>query len=316
MPLYGLETSGLLAPGSLFESNYRLALPPEADLAQLEAETVDRFDGSGVRWRDRRSPAPGIEEFVDRIGAFLVLVGLAGLAVGGVGIAASVRSYIDGKIETIATLRALGADRKTVFGTYFYQIAIGCAIGVTCGLALGAALPIALRPFIIARLPVPIDVAIYPAPLFEAALYGVIAAFLFALWPLARTAEVRAAALYRDGTGGDRLPHWGYLAMTVALAISLVAAAAVLSGETSLALGVAGGVTVALLVLGVAGRVLRGVARRLAPNVRRRPALRAALAAVGGPESEAVPVVLSLGLRVVDPCNNGTGRRQSTLRNR
>ena len=36
------------------------------------------------------SGAPGVGRFVDRLGAFLILVGLAGLAVGGAGIAAAV----------------------------------------------------------------------------------------------------------------------------------------------------------------------------------------------------------------------------------
>ena len=148
-----------------------------------------------------------------------------------------------------------------------------------------------------ARLPVPVDVAIYPAPLAEAALYGLLAAFLFALWPLARTSEIRAVALYRDGAGASGgLPRWGYLVVIAVLAAALVAAATFLSGEPFLALSVAGGVLSALLVLGLAGRLLRSIARRVSSQVRRGPALRAAFAAIGGPGSEAVPVVVSLGL--------------------
>ena len=68
VPLSGLEASGLLAPGSLFEVNYRLTLPEGADLVALEALSETRLAESGTRWRDTRAPAPGIEEFVDRIG--------------------------------------------------------------------------------------------------------------------------------------------------------------------------------------------------------------------------------------------------------
>lgn len=296
VPLHGLENAGLLAPGSLFESNYRLALPPGADLAALQAEAEARLADSGFRWRDTRSPAPGVEALVERLSAFLVLVGLAGLAVGGVGISSSVRSYIESKTATIATLRTLGAETHTVFGAYLIQIALGTVIGLVFGLLAGAALPIALRPLIAARLPVPVDVSVYPAPLLEAALYGTIAAFLFALWPLARTADIRAAALYRDRDAANVLPGWRYLVVIGVLAFGLVAAATALSGEPLLALGVAGGVIVALLILGLAGRALRAMARSLGPRLRGRPALRAALAAIGGPGSEAVPVVLSLGL--------------------
>jgi putative ABC transport system permease protein len=58
------------------------------------------------------------------MGAFLVLVGLAGLVVGGVGVSAAVRAYLDGKIATIATLKTLGAEARHDLSVYFAQI--GC----------------------------------------------------------------------------------------------------------------------------------------------------------------------------------------------
>ena len=120
--LDALDGSGLLAPGTLFNSQYRLALPDGTDLAALQAEAEARFAEAGMRWKDARNAAPALGRFVERIGAFLVLVGLAGLAVGGVGISAAVRSYLSGKTETIATLKTLGAERRTLFTVYFLQI--------------------------------------------------------------------------------------------------------------------------------------------------------------------------------------------------
>ena len=101
--------------------------------AQAEAAMAD----SGMRWRDARNGAPGVAEFVDRLGAFLVLVGLSGLAVGGVGISAALRAYLAGKTPTIATLRTLGADQRTVFLTYFLQVGALALLGIALGLALG-----------------------------------------------------------------------------------------------------------------------------------------------------------------------------------
>ena len=89
-----LANSGLLGPGTLFDTAYRMILPADADLEALEAQTEEKFRDTGVDWDDRRRPSPGVERFVDRMGDFLVLVGLAGLAVGGVGVAAAVRSYL------------------------------------------------------------------------------------------------------------------------------------------------------------------------------------------------------------------------------
>jgi putative ABC transport system permease protein len=92
-----LAGSGLLAPGSLYETKYRLALPAGTDLAALQDKAMARFRDKGLRWTDSRNAAPGIERFVTGIGSFLVLVGLAGLAVGGVGISAAVRAWLSAR---------------------------------------------------------------------------------------------------------------------------------------------------------------------------------------------------------------------------
>ena len=113
-----LERSGLLAEGTLFETNYRLNFPQGADLALLEQEAKDRFPDTGLRWQDAREGARGLTRFVERLGAFLVLIGLSGLAVGGVGISAAVRAYLGTKTEAIAVFKTLGASRGTVSYTH------------------------------------------------------------------------------------------------------------------------------------------------------------------------------------------------------
>lgn len=297
--LEALEGSGLLAPGTLFDSQYRMALPPGTDLNALRSEAIDRFEATGARWLDRRNGAPGVQEFVDRIGAFLVLVGLAGLAVGGVGVSAAVRAYLDGKIDTIATLKTLGAESRVIFTAYFLQIGLLTLFGVALGLLLGAALPLLFAPLIAAQLPVPIAFSVFPLPLVEAALYGLLTALIFTLWPLARTEQVRAAALFRDAAGPALgMPRPVYLIVLAGLVVALVGIAVALSGIPQLALGAAGGIVGSLLLLALAARGIRWLARRLARSriVRGRTALRTALGAVGGPGSEAASVVLSLGL--------------------
>ena len=292
-----LAGSGLLEPGSLFDTRYRLLLPPGTDLAAFEARAAAAFPDSGMRWQDARNGAPGTERFIDRMSSFLVLVGLAGLAVGGVGIASAVRSYLDGKIETIAALKALGAVGQTIFATYLIQIAALTALGVGLGLVLGAGLPILAGPAIAAELPIPVSIGIDWAALAEAALYGVLTALVFALWPLARTRAVRAAALFRDlGPERRRWPGWP-LALTMAgLLGALILSAVTLSASRPLALGTLAGISAALLLLTLAALFLRRLARRMGRNARGRPALRLALAAIGGPREEATAVVLSLGL--------------------
>lgn len=297
--LKALESSGLLAPGTLFDSRYRLRLAEGADLEQMQAQLSAEFPAAGMRWRDRRNGAPGVQRFVERIGAFLVLVGLAALAMGGIGVSAAVRSYLDGKTGTIAILKTVGAEGRLIFTVYLIQIGALALLGVGIGLAFGAGIPALAGPLLADRLPVPALFRIYPGPLLEAALYGILTALIFALWPLAQARDLRAARLFRDIAGSERrMPRPGYRAVIIVLATALIAAAAEFSGLWSLAVGFAAGVIGALILLALSAEGLRRVARPLSRSrlARGRPALRLALGAVGGPGGGAAGVVLSLGL--------------------
>ncbi|MGZ9811062.1 ABC transporter permease [Pseudoroseicyclus sp. H15] len=292
-----LSDSGLISEGTLFETKYRLLLPPGADLDALKAEVRTRFRDAGIRWEDSRSGADGAEEFVDRLAAFLILMGLAGLAVGGVGISSAVRAYLAGKTATIATLRSIGASRGTVFLTYLIQIGALAIVGIAIGLVIGAALPLLLAPIIGAALPIPADFALYPGPLAEAALYGALTALIFTLWPLARTEDVGPAALFRDaGAGGRLLPRPRYLVATALLLALLIAAASWFSDSTELTLWTAGSIAGALAALALSAVGLRWLARRLGRAARGKPALRLALGAVGARGGETLSTVLALGL--------------------
>lgn len=294
-----LEGAGLLAPGSLYEVELRMVLPPGADLAALQAGLERGFPESGIRWRDSTRPAPGVDRFVQRIGSFLVLVGLAALAVGGLGVAAAVRSYLDEKTATIAILKTLGASGREIFAVYLIQIGALTLLGVAVGLALGGLLPALVGPLFADRLPVPALFGLYVRPLAEAALYGVLTALVFALWPLARTREVRAAALFRDAA----VPYRGWPAAKAAaviavLAVALVGSAVALSGAPLFAAWFCAGVAAALATLWAMSFAVRRVSGWLARRraMRGRPALRLALAAVGGPGGETAGAMLSLGL--------------------
>ena len=292
-----LADSGLITEGTLFDTQYRLDLPPHTDLQSLEDQTETQFRDSGLRWRDSRRGAGGTARFVDRIGSFLILVGLSGLAVGGVGISAAVRSYLAGKTNVIATLKTLGATRRIIFLTYFIQIGLLTLLGIAIGLIIGGSIPVLLAPLIEASLPIPANFALNPAPLAEAAIYGLLTALIFTLWPLARTEDIRAATLFRDAMAtGARVPRWPYIAITVLLIALLLGLAVWFSGTAWLTLWTAGGIAAALFILVLAAIVIRAIARGLRKPTRGKPALRLALGSIGARGGEATSVVLSLGL--------------------
>ena len=292
-----LENSGLIAEGTLFSTQYRLDLPEGTNLQATEDFTKETLSDAGLRWRDSRRGAGGTDRFVAQIGSFLILMGLAGLAVGGVGVSAAVQSYLAGKTGVIATLKTLGATRRTIFLTYFFQVGALALLGVAIGVVIGGALPVLFAPIIEARLPIPAEFTFDPRPLGEAAIYGLLAAMIFTLWPLAKTENIRAATLFRDAVGGAiGLPRWGYIAATVALIGLLVGLAVLFSGNVFLTLWTTGGIIAALLLLVFAAFIARVVARSLRRPTRGMSALRLALGSIGARGGEATAVVLSLGL--------------------
>ena len=293
-----LAQAQLLGPGTLYEVNYRMTLPG-GDLDATRAAMLAELDGAGVRWRDSRDAAPQIRRVIDRVSSFLVLVGLAGLAVGGVGVSAAVRTYLDGKTNVIATLKTLGAESRTIFAVYLMQVGVLTGLGIAAGLALGAAVPFAVAPLVADQLPVSLQITLSWAALAEAAIYGALTALVFALWPLARTEHVRAAAIFRGGAeGAQGWPRRAYLVVIAALVAGLVLVAAGFADAPRLAFATAGGVLGALAVLALAAMGLRALAKRLARAraLRGRTALRMAMGAISNPREGAGAVVLSLGL--------------------
>ena len=295
----GLRSAGLLQPGVLYESSYRLRMSANADLKAAADQFQAAFPTAGARWADRNDAAPGISRFVDRLGAFLTIVGIASLAVGGVGIGAAVRGYLNRKVPVIAALRTLGATAGTVFAAYLIQVGLIAALGVLGGLALGGGLVAWLGPFLAADLPIPAEFAIYPAPLAEAALYGMLASAVFTLWPLAWILRVRPAELFRNDTELPRpVPGWRVLLALLGLTAALVGAIVGLSASWKLAAWCLAGIAAAFLVLRLLGWAAARLARRLSHTglALRRPALRLALGAIGAPNAGTPGVVLALGL--------------------
>ncbi len=215
--LSDLAATGLIAPGSLYRSHYRLKMPAAASPPAVVERLRAADPNAGFQYQDRSNGAPGTRQFVEQLAQFLTLVGLTALVVAGVGVAGGVSSYLGAKTSTIATLRALGAGTRTIRAVYLWQIGLVSVAAVAAGLALGGAAPWLVAWVAAASLPVPPALGLYAAPLLSAAAYGLLIALAFALWPLAQAARMPAARLFRSLTERRARPD--------ALTIALVAAA-------------------------------------------------------------------------------------------
>jgi putative ABC transport system permease protein len=290
-----LAETGLVAPGTLIAYAYRLRLPPGADVASTIAQIKAAFPDAGWRIREFGNAAPSLHRLLDRLTVFLTLVGLTALLVGGVGVANAVRAYLGGKIETIATLKCLGAATRLVFAAYLAQVLALAAGGIALGLAAGALAPYAVAPFLPAQLPVMPRLGVYPAPLLLAAAFGLLTTLAFALWPLAEAAAVAPASLFRGLVEPRRRrPSVPYVVAIAAAGAGLAGLGVTSAADRVTALWFIAGAAGALLVFRLVAAGLTLAARRAGrPH---HPGLRLALANLCRPGAPTAGVVASLGL--------------------
>ena len=290
-----LAKTKLLQPGSFATYRTRLALDNEAQrkaaFDALKAATTDTH----VRVRNLDDAAPGFDVFIDRAEVFLVLVGLTALLIGGLGVAGAVRAWLASRMPVIATLKCLGAPARLIFRTYLLQVMLIAALGVGAGVIIAAIAPIFAIEFLSSYVTVPIDVSVYPLPLLIAAGFGLITSFLFALWPLAKAEEVRAAALFRalvEIPAGR--PKTRYLLISIVTLAALSGLAFIATGNLALTVSFIGGSIMAILLLAGLGEGLTRLLRHV-PTPRYVPA-RLAMSAIIRPGSPVRSVVIAFGL--------------------
>ncbi len=289
-----LPATRLVQPGSLYESKYRVRLPADADPEAAGKRLTAEFPDAGWKVTDRSNGAPGTRRFIERMGQFLSLVGLAALVIAGIGVGNGVASYLAGKRPGLATLKVLGADSGAVLRIYGLQILAVAAVAIGAGLVIGALAPSLIGWIAGDVLPVKPGFALYPLPLIVSAAYGLLIAIAFALPPLAATRHVPAAGLYRATVdGGARIDRQTMIAVGAALA-AIVALAVGTAREPLFALSFIGAAIALLLILVGLGWLVRTVASRL-PRPKR-PLLRLALANLHRPGAATGALVVALGL--------------------
>ena len=298
-----LRAAGLLQPGSLVNFHYRVKLPDNAEVAEVQAvsaRAAERFPNAGWRIRDRADASPSLRRFVERLGLFLTLVGLTALVVGGVGVGNAITAYIEKRRESIAVMKALGASGRFVFRIYAAQIAGLTLVATAIGLTIGAATPWLLQALAGALLPVELHVALFPKPLLAAAGFGVLAAAGFALWPLGRAEKTPVTGLFRnDAPQAAHRPSAFYIVAIGLCFAGLLALALFISERRDVALWFGLGVGLSYLALRATAGVIVWLAGRAAVLVSEgRPALRLALANITRPNAPVQAVVLSIGLSV------------------
>lgn len=290
-----LVATGLLQPGSLVRHHYRLRLPPGQKIAAFREQLKTTFPEAGWRITDARRASPRVSRFLGRVNLYLTLVGLSSLLIGGLGVANATRAFLGGKTSTVATLKCLGAPQHLIFMLYLILIAILAIPAVVLGVAVGASVPFFFDALVgdalgWRSLPGP-----YLVPLSLAALFGLLTALTFTLWPLAQAARVSPANLFRARLSPVKVrPGRSASVALVTLVVALAAITVLSAADRVIAAVFVFGAAAAFILFQLAARLIE---RMAAASGRPRQAIwRLSLANLHRPGAATGAILLSLGL--------------------
>lgn len=285
--------AGLTQPGAMFRARYRILLPPAADPVAAIDHLKAHYPAAGFTYRERDKAAPGAEQFVSRMGEFLVLVGLAALVIAGIGIGGGVSSYLEARRGSIATFKVLGATSRDIARIYLLQIASAAALGAALGLVAGVLVTPLFARALGHLLPVAPGFVLDWSALARATAYGLLVALVFAAPPLLAARRFPAMALFRarvSPLAGARREALVPVGLGMALIAGLAMATAAQPRVSAIFLA---GAAALLGLLAALGWAIRHAAQR-APRPQR-PLLRLALANLHRPSAQTGALVTALG---------------------
>ena len=293
-----LKATGLVQPGSLVYHSYRIKTAPDLDRVAAAKALNAAFPSAGWRIRQLEEAGNRTRDFLENTRAYLDLIGLSALLIGGLGIANAVRAHLEGKARIIAMLKCIGATSGQIASVNLITIGVMAAIAIAIALVIGATMPFVFQASL-ARVDVDIAAGIYWPPLARAAAFGALTALAFSLPSLLRARRTKPAQLFRAaaielGTvnRADMLAV-GLAGLALAMLVVATAESRLLAASFALAAIATLGAFRGLAAL-VQAAAHRGQ-RRIRPGKQAR-ALRFALATLGRRSAPVASIVLSIGL--------------------
>jgi len=153
-----LESTQLLAPGSRATQRLLLkfpATPPRGQTADTQATAVRAQLEAALpdaQVMDFREGNPGLTRGLDNATSILSLICLVALVLGAIGVAMAMHAHLEQHMDTLAILKALGADSGDLLRIFLLQtLSLGLAgglLGVAVGVGVMVALPAAFGPLL------------------------------------------------------------------------------------------------------------------------------------------------------------------------
>ena len=297
----GLDAAQLIQPGSRVRHRYLLQIPPTTTPEAIKTTLKNTITDEFAKVKTYHEVRPRVQNFLQHLATYLGLLGLMTLLIGGIGVAESVRSLMRKRLETIATLKCLGASSRTILTIYLLQALILGAIGSLLGVMFGIAIQLTLPLFLASFFPLAPSLQLAPIAIAKSIAMGIITAVTFALWPLIEIRHVRPYVIFRKDVSVSTTTFRS--AFQLKWAPGCVVLLAVLgltySHTRSITLSsmFLGFVFAALTLLSLTAWLLTRVTSRL-PKFQSL-AWRQGLANLSRPGSQTLPIIVSIGLGVM-----------------
>lgn len=312
-----LKASGLIAPGSRASERLLVKLPDvlprgvtaTKETAQVRSQLESALPDAQVM--DFREGNPALSRGLDNATSILSLICLVAMVLGAIGVAMAMHAHLEQRMDTLAILKAMGADSTDLLRIFVLQTlglgVAGALLGVTAGVLVMVALPSAFGNLL------PVHTVLrFPLKSGLAGMgMGVLTTLLFCLPPLLDVRGVRPVLVLRrmveQGAGGFRgfcerwLKRWPQLLLSAGLVVPLVAIAWALSDSAvvGVSFGIAFAVALVVLLL-LAALTLLGLRLFLTLTRLRLPgSLRHGLANLYRPGNQSAPVLAALGTGVM-----------------
>ncbi|MDQ6827905.1 MAG: ABC transporter permease [Gemmatimonadota bacterium] len=298
IPAEFLAQTRLLSFGSRADYQALLKLPAGADPKPVVAALRKHADSTKVRVRTVEQTERNLTNDIRNLDRYLGLVGLVALLLGGIGVASAIFAYVAEKVDTVATLRCVGATSGQVLGIYLIEAAALGLIGAGIGVVLGAIVQFALPHVIGGFLPLDVTIRLEPIALLTGLAVGVWVSTMFALGPLLSLRLVSPLqAIRRQLVPVALRRRWldpARILASAVLAASIVTIAVSRAGRLRDGLGMSAAIAIAILVLWLSAAGVSWLARRILrehwPFV-----VRQGVANLYRPANQTRAVILSLG---------------------
>jgi putative ABC transport system permease protein len=300
----GYKRTGLDIFGSRATQRILLRIPQNVDIESVRRDVTNAFKRR-ARVIDYTEANPTLSRNMQQAGSFLAMVSLIALIVGGVGVATSIESHIQQRLDHIAIMKCLGGGSRRVMQVYAAQSVMLGIAGSIAGVIAGFAAQAIFPHFLAGYFDVNIDLVLSWKPIIQGMSVGLLTTLLFTLPPLLSIARVRPALIFRRNMEEletrKRDGQMARVASIALIALGIWFIAVWMSGSIRVGSYFAAGLMISLLVLAaIVKAILLGMKRGMVSvSARLSPIVRQGIANLYRPGTHVTAILVALGVGVM-----------------